>query len=259
MRDGRSGASRSFPYGRVSRLSFLSLEWGYSDAERPTSPPLVAVSPPRRGRSMYASLTDSAAVLGATPQRRIHEVDATKSWDEALATLAQSYAAGEEAVRLRQTAWEPCASTVLLPTLKRAAEILQRNGLEQASAERYVLGTNIEAVQLYTGQEKGLRLLKRSGNDGSVAFVTEVGATLGYSLGVSGHVMRWFRAHWLTGCGADHPPWTELEMFEPGGLTTGLVEGHVRSFLKLAWATSYRGPAVASRNPIGFLLPQKED
>ncbi len=65
--------------------------------------------------------------------------------------------------------------------------MLQKNGLRGAYAKRCEFD-DLESVQLYAGQEDGLSVMKH-GTDGTSTIVVEVGATLGYSLGVSGEVL----------------------------------------------------------------------
>jgi hypothetical protein len=177
------------------------------------------------------------------------------TWEDRIAGFAGGYRAGVEVIRARRAVWERCAPIVILPTLERAAEVMKRNGLLNAYARRRTFGRDLESVQLYTGQEDGLAGVLEKGPDGKASMLVEVGATLGYSLGLSGQVLRWVRKHWVQGLGHDHPPWTEIEIHEDADeLVQALVERHVLQLLEMVRESSYRQarPADRAGPPIRF-------
>lgn len=172
------------------------------------------------------------------------------TWEEELKRSASRYVTGWPDVNRRRAEWKRCVEEVLLPTLERAAAFLQSQKLLPfAKAEHHIFGTHLESVQLHTGSiDTGIMLDQDFAQRTKVAFplVMEVGATLGYSLGVSGHVRRWHIEHWFSGLGPSHPAMQEQDAFDPSKLTVSIVESHVLRMLEASIATSFlgRGPSV---------------
>ncbi len=105
----------------------------------------------------------------------------------------------------------------------------------------------MESVQLDTGQSDPLGFFSQSKD-----LLIEIGATLGYSLGVHGRVARWHIDHWIKGIA---PPGKMQidEVFEDASkITAEMVRRDVVTFLRGAIANSYRAPDASSR--IGFVM-----
>jgi hypothetical protein len=98
-------------------------------------------------------------------------------------------------------------------------------------------GPGLEAVQFYLGPSDLLGIINHNDKP-----VIEVGATLGYSLGVDGRVLRWHIDHWVSGFEDNSSRrMIDDEFFDDASvLTTDLVKSHVIDFLRKAFKTSYR-------------------
>jgi hypothetical protein len=194
--------------------------------------------------------------------KRAHDTEI--NWENEIAQVAKGYLDGDAEVTRRRALWPAAVRDVLLPTLKEAGDIfakhmgtVAKDAIGSIRAEHAIIGggprrdpdgPKIEAVQLYLCNSDGLGFLPHSGT-----LVVEVGATLGYSLGVSGRVLRWHIDHRLTGYSDDSGQMTEDEYFEDASkLTVDLVRLHVVKFLRHALTTSYRGDQ--SSSPVGFSL-----
>ncbi len=167
-------------------------------------------------------------------------------WEDELRETAKLYEEGDRAAQKRRAVWQRYAAETILPTLERAAKTLKEGGLAATEVERYVFGGHLESVQLQiAGRDTGVVLSAdfAERKKASHRLVFEVGATLGYSLGVSGRVRRWYIEHWFDNLGEHHPAPAYQELFEDASaLTVQVLERHVLDFVKSSLATSYCAP-----------------
>lgn len=183
-------------------------------------------------------------------------------WEAKIALLARGYIDGDQAVTQRSAMWPSIATDIILPALEQARDLLLKHAgspyLIGASARRFILlegGPDgepvMESVQLCTGSSRTLGLLNKSNP------VIETGASLGYSLGINGHVARWHIDHWLQGFESNSNQRMVLdEIYEDAAsLSIDLIRRHVADFLKYALSTSYRGSRRAGLG-IGFANPK---
>jgi hypothetical protein len=172
-------------------------------------------------------------------------------WDDEVSQAARRYVDGYRDVEERRRAWDETARDVLLPVLRRACELLGRDGVK-ARADRFDDRTNASDVEMWIVPfPTGVVWTARDGNE---VRGVERPAAMGYGQGDDGRVAHWRRGHSLDD---DKAPAARVisVVQHPRELTRELVERHVVEFLREAWETSFRGPVTPSDRPIGFNVP----